>query len=49
MGMMLVDAPPGDREIRLVFETPLENRVGRVVSVAGGLVVLGLLWRRVRI
>ena len=34
MGFMVVDAPPGDREIRLAFVTPLENRVGRVVTLA---------------
>jgi hypothetical protein len=42
MGFLLVDAPAGDNEIRLVFETPLENRVGRVVSAGAALVVLGL-------
>jgi hypothetical protein len=42
MGLMLVDAPAGDGEIRLVFETPLENRVGRLITAAAGLVVLGL-------
>jgi hypothetical protein len=40
MGFMVIDAPPGDREIELEFLTPLENKVGRVVT---GLTVLGLL------
>jgi len=43
MGLMLIDAPPGQHEILLVFETPLENRVGRVLAGASGLAVLGLL------
>lgn len=43
MGFMRIDAPPGDRDILLVFETPLENRAGRVFSAASGLLVLGLM------
>jgi len=43
MGFMVVDAPPGDREIRLAFVTPLENRVGRVVTLATFLALLGLV------
>ena len=51
MGFMAVDAPPGDREIRLAFVTPLENRVGRVATLATlvlllGLVVFGRRWER---
>jgi uncharacterized membrane protein YfhO len=42
-----IDAPPGDHDIRLMFTTPTENVVGRVLTiltfaVAGWLVVLGL-------
>ena len=33
MGFLVVEAPPGDREIRLRFVTPLENRVGRGVTI----------------
>jgi hypothetical protein len=49
MGFMVVDAPPGDREIRLAFVTPLENRVGRIFTLATflvlfALVVFGVRW-----
>jgi hypothetical protein len=51
MGFMVVDAPAGDQEIRLVFATPLENRVGRMVTLAtllalAGLVVFSGRWER---
>jgi len=51
MGFMAVDPPPGDREIRLAFVTPLENRVGRIVTLATflalfGLVVFSVRWER---
>jgi hypothetical protein len=51
MGLMLVDAPPGDQEIRLAFVTPLENRVGRLATLATlalllGLVVFSVRWER---
>ena len=39
---MAVDAPPGDQEIRLAFVTPLENRAGRVVTLATLLALLSL-------
>lgn len=42
MGFMLIDAPPGNHDIRLVFETPFENRAGRLATAASGLMVLGL-------
>jgi hypothetical protein len=42
MGLMLIDAPPGRHDIRLVFETPLENYAGRLATVASGLMILGL-------
>ena len=41
--MMVVDAPPGDQAILLAFVTPLENRVGRVVSGIALLVVIALI------
>jgi hypothetical protein len=51
MGFMVVGAPPGDQEIRLAFVTPLENRVGRLVTLATlalllGLVVFSVRWER---
>ena len=51
MGFMVVDAPPGDREIRLAFATPLENRVGRIATLATlalllALVVFSVRWER---
>jgi hypothetical protein len=50
MGFLLIDAPAGDQEIRLEFMTPLENRVGRMVTLAALLVlvcmlVFGRRWR----
>jgi hypothetical protein len=46
MGFMLVDVPPGAHVIRMRFETPLENRVGWIVTGLTLLVTAGLLWRR---
>jgi hypothetical protein len=43
LDMMVVEAPPGDQEIRLAFVTPLENRVGRIVSGLALLLVLALI------
>lgn len=43
MGFLVVDAPPGEQEIRLQFVTPLENRVGRGVTLAT-LLLLALFW-----
>jgi hypothetical protein len=43
MGFMVVDAPPGDEDISLAFVTPLENVVGRIVTVATLLMVLVVL------
>jgi hypothetical protein len=48
MGMMVIDAPPGDREIAIAFVTPLENRIGRVVTVLTMVVILGLVWLGIR-
>jgi hypothetical protein len=45
MGFMLIDAPPGEQDIRLVFETPLENAIGRAVTMAALGAVLWLLAR----
>ncbi len=32
MGFMLIDAPPGEHDIRMVFELPLENLLGRIFT-----------------
>jgi hypothetical protein len=40
MGFMRIDAPPGDQEIRLDFETPLENRIGRWLTLIALIVVV---------
>jgi hypothetical protein len=44
MGMMIVDAPPGDRQIRLAFLTPLENKIGRVLTLLTLASILVLFW-----
>lgn len=44
MGFMVIDAPPGDREIELEFVTPLENVVGRGVTGLTVVGLIGLLW-----
>jgi hypothetical protein len=43
MGMMAIAAPPGDQEIEIAFVTPLENRVGRVVTAIAILLILALM------
>ena len=43
MGFMAIDAPPGDREISVVFVTPLENQVGRVETAIGLMAVVTLV------
>jgi hypothetical protein len=48
MGFMVVDAPPGDREIRLAFVTPLENLIGRIATLATFLVLFVLVVFSVR-
>ncbi len=42
LGQMLIETPQGRHEIRLVFDTPLENRIGQIVTVFSGLAVLVL-------
>ncbi|MFN7925839.1 MAG: hypothetical protein U0Q16_37405 [Bryobacteraceae bacterium] len=44
--LMLLDPGPGDHDITLDFATPLENRVGRIVSVGTLLLVVFLIFRR---
>lgn len=41
LGLMVIDAPPGEQNLRLVFELPLENQVGRTLTgLSLGIVVL---------
>ena len=42
MGFLLIEAPPGGHDIRLVFELPLENLLGRILSAAAGAAVIAL-------
>ncbi len=42
MDFMLIDAPAGAHNIRMVFETPLENRVGQILFIVTALVLAGL-------
>jgi hypothetical protein len=42
MDFMAIDTPPGDREITLMFETPLEIRIGRWVTLAALALCLAL-------
>jgi uncharacterized membrane protein YfhO len=44
MGFMVVEAPPGEHQIRLAFVTPAENRVGWVLTGISLLVLAGLIW-----
>ncbi|MEK7406227.1 MAG: hypothetical protein AAB225_14075, partial [Acidobacteriota bacterium] len=43
VGNMLIDAPPGTHDLKLAFETPLENRIGRFVSLGSALAVIVLI------
>ena len=40
-GFMLLDPGPGDHDLLLRFETPLENRVG---AIAGALTLALMIW-----
>ena len=48
MGFMVVDAPPGEREIRLQFVTPFENQAGRALTAITLLLITGLFARGAR-
>jgi hypothetical protein len=41
-GFMLVDAPPGEQDVRLVFELPWEAIAGRVISALAALLAIVL-------
>jgi hypothetical protein len=45
VGYMEIAAPPGEREIRLVFELPLENLIGRVIAALSAMVLLWWAYR----
>ena len=50
LSFSVIDAPPGDDDIAFVFETPLENRIGWVLTwlslAISAALVLGLMPRR---
>ena len=45
-GFMRIGAPPGENDIRLTFELPLENLLGRIVSVLTACLVIVVLGTR---
>ncbi|MDP9054243.1 MAG: hypothetical protein M3N93_08075 [Acidobacteriota bacterium] len=45
LGFMLIDAPPGEHDIHMKFETPLENRVGGGVFFITALILAGLIFK----
>ncbi len=45
MGFMLIDAPPGAHTIDMRFETPMENRIGKLLLALSLLIVARLLWK----
>ena len=46
LGQMLIQVPPGRHDMRLVFETPLENQIGKIISLFSALTVVALLFFR---
>jgi uncharacterized membrane protein YfhO len=42
MDMMVIDAPPGDHDIYIAFLTPLENKVGTVLTLLTIAILLAL-------
>lgn len=52
MNFMWIETPPGALEIRLSFETPLENRIGQIVTALSIAIFFGLIgigYRRPRL
>ncbi len=43
MGMIVIDAPPGDQEIALAFVTPFENQFGRVLTALTLAIIIALI------
>jgi hypothetical protein len=48
MGFMVVEAPPGEDQIRLAFEMPVENRVGWVLAGISLLLLAALAAQSIR-
>jgi uncharacterized membrane protein YfhO len=48
MDMMVIDAPPGEHELTIAFLTPLENKVGRVLTLISVLIIVMLFWSGIR-
>jgi uncharacterized membrane protein YfhO len=48
MGFMAIDVPPGKHDMSLTFVTPMENQLGRVLTVISILAVVALLVLGVR-
>ncbi|HTM48590.1 MAG TPA: hypothetical protein VL285_07920 [Bryobacteraceae bacterium] len=48
-GQMLIEAPPGRHDIRVRFETPLENRIGQIVSLMSAIAAIALAGYRLAI
>jgi hypothetical protein len=48
MDMMVIDAAPGDHEISIAFLTPLENKVGRMLTLLTLAIILSLFWMALR-
>jgi hypothetical protein len=44
LGYMEIAAQPGDQEIRLVFELPLENLIGRIITLLSAVAVVAWIW-----
>jgi uncharacterized membrane protein YfhO len=45
LGFIRLDPSPGDHEIRLVFETPMEALIGRVIAFACALGLIAMQFR----
>jgi hypothetical protein len=48
MGFLVLDPGPGDHDLLLQFETPLENRIGAAAGLAAAVVILGMMWWSLR-
>ena len=45
LGFILLDPGPGEHDLLLRFETPLENRIGTAIGALTLLIMAGLVWR----